>query len=77
MCLPHFREPSSWEIFLMIPMGILIPFLYIVDIVKDSVQLSVFVIAVGGPKFVIKQLSSFSSTVSKIKLHLVMTYLVS
>ena len=61
----------------MIPMGILIPFLYIVDIVKDSVQLSVFVIAVGGPKFVIKQLSSFSSTVSKIKLHLVMTYLVS
>ena len=55
--------PSFGEILLMIPLKIVYPFLYIMDIVKDLVQFSLLVVAVGGFSKFLEYWSSFSSTV--------------
>ena len=49
----------------MIPEGVLSPFLYLLDIVKDSVQLVLIVYAVHGFPNVFENWSSFSSVVSR------------
>ena len=49
----------------MIPLNIVSPFFYIMDIVKDFVQLVLLVDAVGGLSLTLNNWSSFSSTVSK------------
>ena len=49
----------------MIPMNMVFPFLYIMDIVKDIVQFMLLVEAVGGFSLVLEYWSSFSSTVSR------------
>ena len=51
----------------MIPAGILSPFLYLLDLVKDSLKLALLIHAVGGLNNVFKNWSSFSSVVSKEK----------
>ena len=51
----------------MIPVGILSPFLYLLDLVKDSLKLALLIHAVGGLNNVFKNWSSFSSVVSKEK----------
>lgn len=48
----------------MIPGGVLSPFLYLLDIVKDSIQLVLIVTAVHGFLYVFENWSSFSSVVS-------------
>ena len=48
----------------MIPEGLLSPFLYLLDIVKDSIQLVLIVYAVHGVQNVFEYWSSFSSVVS-------------
>ena len=59
------KPPSLWEILFMIPVNIVYPFLYIMDIVKDLVQFALLVLAVGGFSKFFEYWSSFSSTVSK------------
>ena len=59
-----FRVPSALEILFMIPGGVLSPFLYLLDIVKDSIQLVLIVTAVHGFLYVFENWSSFSSVVS-------------
>ena len=49
----------------MIPLNSVYPFLYIMDIVKDFVQFVLLLVTVGGLSLVLKNWSSFSSTVSK------------
>ena len=48
----------------MVPEGVFSPFLYLLDIVKDSVQLVLFVVAVHGFRNSFENWSSFSSVVS-------------
>ena len=48
----------------MIPFGILHPFMYILDIVKDCMELAFLIHAVNGLKTVFQDWSSFSSVVS-------------
>lgn len=48
----------------MIPFGILHPFMYILDIVKDCMELAFLIHAVNGLKNVCQNWSSFSSVVS-------------
>ena len=48
----------------MVPKIIWSPFLYVLDLIKDVIQLSLFLYAVGGPKYAITNWSSFSSVVS-------------
>ena len=48
----------------MIPEGVLSPFLYLLDIVKDSMWLVFIIYAVHGFQFVFEYWSSFSSVVS-------------
>ena len=48
----------------MVPVNIVYPFLYIMDIVKDLVQLVLLVVAVGGLSKFLEYWSSFSSTVT-------------
>ena len=49
----------------MIPLNIVYPFFYIMDIVKDIVQLVLLLDAVGGLSLTLDNWSSFSSTVSQ------------
>ena len=62
-----FREepPSFLEILSMIPVNIVSPFLYVMDIVKDLVQFGLLAVAVGGLSKFLEYWSSFSSMVSK------------
>lgn len=48
----------------MIPIGIFHPFMYILDIVKDCMELAFLIHAVNGLKNVCQNWSSFSSVVS-------------
>ena len=48
----------------MIPEGVLSPFLYLLDIVKDSMWLVFIIYAVHGFQFVFEYWSSLSSVVS-------------
>ena len=57
--------PTLWEILFVIPLNIVHPFIYIMDIVKDYVQLALLLVAVHGLSKVLEYWSSFSSTVSK------------
>ena len=47
----------------LISVGILKPLLYVLDIIKDIVQLSLILTAVGGVTFALRYWSSFSSAV--------------
>ena len=49
----------------MIPLNVVYPFFYLMDIVKDIVQFLLLLVAVGGLPLVLKNWSSFSSTVTK------------
>ena len=48
----------------MIPEGVLSPFLYLWDILKDFMQLVLIIYAVHGVRIVFEYWSSFSSVVS-------------
>ena len=48
----------------MIPTNILKPLLYVLDIIKDMVQVLLLLTAVGGLTFALRYWSSFSSVVS-------------
>ena len=48
----------------MIPVGVLVPFVYLLDIVKDSMWLVLIIYAVHGFQFFFEYWSSFSSVVS-------------
>ena len=58
------RVPYALEIILMIPNGVLSPFMYLLDIVKDLTQLVLIITAVHGVQNVFEYWSSFSSVVS-------------
>ena len=58
------RVPYALEIILMIPKGVLSPFMYLLDIVKDLTQLVLIITAVHGVQNVFEYWSSFSSVVS-------------
>ena len=60
----YFDCRSTWKIISMVPKIIWSPFLYVLDLIKDVIQLSLFLFAVGGPKYAIANWSSFSSVVS-------------
>ena len=61
-----FRLPSDLEIWSCVLTNFWPPFMYVWDIVKDTVQLSLMVIVVGGYENVFKYWSSFSSVVSHV-----------
>ena len=52
------------EILLLVPTGTIPPFFYVLDIIKDSVQLILFIYAVNGLGYAFKNWFSFSSVVS-------------
>ena len=49
---------------LLAPKNIAFPFLYVVDFLKDSIQLIMLIVAVGGPVLVFNNWTSFTSVVS-------------
>jgi hypothetical protein len=51
----------------MVPSSILSPFIYVMDITKDSIQVVLLITAVGGFKHAFRFWYSFSSVVSMIK----------
>jgi hypothetical protein len=51
----------------MVPSSILSPFIYVMDITKDSIQVVLLITAVGGFKYAFRFWYSFSSVVSMIK----------
>ena len=53
----------------LIPLNILKPFLYVLDIIKDIVQLLLLLTTVGGLASALKYWSSFSSVVSIHKIY--------
>ena len=59
-----FRLPSDLEIWSCVLTNFWPPFMYVWDIVKDTVQLLWMVIVVGGYENAFKHWSSFSSVVS-------------
>ena len=59
------RSPSGLEMSTLIPLNILKPLFYVLDIIKDIVQLLLLLASVGGLKFALKYWSSFSSGVSR------------
>ena len=62
--IPLIRSPSVREILFMVPSGLIPSFLYVLDIVKDSVQLFILANAVHGLWYAFKYWYSFSSVVS-------------
>ena len=58
-----FRQPSDLEIWSIVCTNLWFPFMYVWDIVKDTAQLLLMVIVVGGYKNVLQYWSSFSSVV--------------
>ena len=60
------RLPSDLQIWSSVLTNFWPPFMYVCDIVKDSVQLLLMVIVVGGYENVFKYWSSFSSVVSHV-----------
>ena len=48
----------------MVPKNIAFPLLYVFDALKDSVQLIMLIVAVGGPVLVFNNWTSFTSVVS-------------
>ena len=61
------RLPSVMEILVTIPYGIIPSFLYVLDFVKDSIQLLLLIYAVHGLWYALKNWYSFSSVVSIIE----------
>ena len=60
-----FSLPSDLEIWSSVLTNFWPPFMYVCDIVKDTVQLLLMIIVVGGYENVFKYWSSFSSVVSR------------
>ena len=59
----------------LISVGILKPLLYVLDIIKDIVQLSLILTAVGGLTFALRYWSSFSSAVGIHNIYLLLNLL--
>ena len=55
----------------MVPTGIVSSFFYVLDIIKDLIQLSLFLQAVHGFKYALKYWNSFSSVVGTLKFSVV------
>ena len=62
--IPIFSLLNVWEILLMTPRNMILSFMYLVDIIKDTLQLLLLLITVGGISFVLHNWASFSSVVS-------------
>ena len=60
---------SALDVLRIIPTNMVPPFMYLVDIIKDSLQLSILLISIGGIKNVIQNPTSFSSQCLKHKTH--------
>ena len=58
------RLLSVWETLVLVPPAIITPFFYVLDIVKDTIQVLLFVTAVNGLWYAFKNWSTFSSVVS-------------
>ena len=59
---------SAFDVLRIIPTNMVSPFMYLVDIIKDSLQLYILLISIGGIKNVIRNPTSFSSVVSTLLL---------
>ena len=59
---------SAFDVLRIIPTNMVSPFMYLVDIIKDSLQLYILLISIGGIKNVIQNPTSFSSVVSTLLL---------
>ena len=57
------RLYSALDVLWIIPTNMVAPFMYLVDIIKDSLQLSILLISIGGIKNVIQNPTSFSSVI--------------
>ena len=57
---------SIGEVLALVPMNIVGPFSYLLDIVKDSLQLILLLLSVGSFRLVLKNWTSFSSVVIEI-----------
>ena len=65
------RSTSVWEVLSTHPFSILPPFLYLLEIIKDVVQLIILVHVLGGYEYVFIHWTSFSSVVSREKIHFI------
>ena len=53
-----------WNILCMVPLNIVGPFLYILDVLKDSLQVALLLVSIGGITTFSQHLTTFSSVVS-------------
>ena len=58
------RLPSIMNLLITASTNIVFPFVYVSDIVKDSLQVALLVIAAGGPVIVLRYWYSMTSFVS-------------
>ena len=54
---------SALDVLRIIPTNMVPPFMYLVDIIKDSLQLSILLMSIGGIKNMIQNPTSFSSVI--------------
>jgi hypothetical protein len=59
----------------MVPKAIVNPLTYLFDIIKDTLQLALLIMAIGGLGYFFKNWSSFASVVSTNKLFLMIIFL--
>ena len=57
---------SAIDILLIIPTNMVGPFMYLLDLIKDSLQFTILLISIGNIQNVIQNPTSFSSAVSNI-----------
>ena len=54
---------SALDVLWIIPTNMVAPFMYLVDIIKDSLQLSILLMSIGGIKSMIRNPTSFASII--------------
>ena len=67
--LTYLRHISGLEMATLVPINILKPLLYVLDIIKDTVQVLLLLTAVGGFTFALRYWNSFSSAVGIHKIY--------
>ena len=64
------RLPSIMNLLIIASTNVIFPFVYLSDILKDSIQVGLLVIAAGGPVIVLRYWYSMTSFVSWSTLHI-------
>ena len=58
------RLPTKGKIISIVALNLSMPFFYLLDIVKDCIQLSLLITVVGGPWLFLENWLNFTSVVS-------------